>query len=371
MFYLAFINYNPAAKITKCFLCAFAGALLLLFSCKKKIETKEVEVEKKYSWTESKRFTGTQKFFLSSGSNGKAIFLQQPFFFTVLTNQNEYSGITVYGAGLPTDITTRIPISATFSAYAISDTVLQIFNNSFPNISPNHGYINLKPIDPTLTSIQKTNSLLFKAMAINSNGVMMFAYNNNRPSQPLTFMMIKVQTSSTIPFVDTIFSKLITVPRNSGTYYARYFTAVDDYFLADLEANGIYKFMEDGSFSRVYNLATVDAFYEWKGKVYAHAEWGKLLISSDKGNTWQEYSGITNSMVSSSYYTVKDSLIGAVQDHIFTLRWNNANYSQRELKNDGLEGSTINGIEILNDTVYAATTKGLFFKPVSKFFQDK
>lgn len=342
--------------------------LPLILSCKKKIEIREVE--KKNSWAESKRFTGTEKIFLSSGSNGGTIFLQQPFFFTALINQNEFSGITVYGAGLPTNIDTRIPISSTFSAFAISDTVLRIINNTLPLVSPG-GYINLKAVDPTLVAIQKTNPLLFKTMSINSNGVLLLTYSNNRASQPLTFMMLKVKTSSSHPYVDTLYSKVITVPKTSVNAYSRYFTAINDYFLADLSSNGIYKFNEDGSFVKVHNGAVVDAFYDWKGKVYAHAEWEKLLISSDNGSNWQEYSGITSSMVSSSYYKIKDSLIGTGRDIIFTLNWDNTNFSQRILKTDGLEGSKINGVEILKDTVYVATTKGLFFKPVTSFFESK
>lgn len=345
--------------------------LVLLVSCRKKIEIREVEVEKKFSWTESKRFTGTEKIFLSSGSDGKAIYFQQPYFFTVLKNLNENSGITVWGAGLPTNIDTRIPISSTFSAFAVSDTVLRVFNNAYPNVSPSGGYFNLKAIDPTLTAIQKTTNPLFKAMAINANGVLLFAYLNNRAAQPLTFMMLKIKTSSNYPYVDTLSSKVIAVPRTSVSSYVRHFTAVNDYFLADLSSNGVYKFTEDGGFSKVYNPATVDAFYEWKGKVYAHAEWDKLLISADNGKNWQEYSGISSSMVTSSYHKIKDSLIGTTRDNIFTLNWNNTNYSQRVLKNDGLEGATINGLEILNDTVYVATTKGLFFKAVKSFFESK
>ncbi len=346
-------------------------AFTLLLSCRKKIEIREVEVEKKFSWTESKRFTGIEKVFLSSGSDGNTIYLQQPYFFTSLKNLNENLGITVYGAGLPTNVDTRIPISPTFSAFAISDTVLRVINNAYPIVSPSGGYFNLKALDPTLTAIQKTNNVLFKAMAINSNGVLLLTYFNNRPSQPLTFMMLKIKTNSGYPYADTVFSKVITVPRTSVSAYARHLTSVNDYFLADLSANGVYKFNEDGSYAKVHNEATVDAFYEWNGKVYAHAEWDKLLISSDNGNSWQQFSGIPNSMVTSSYYKIKDSLVGTTRDNIFTLNWNNTNFSQRVLKNDGLDGATINGLEILNDTVYVATTKGLYYKSASSFFKSK
>src|SRR5688572_32842818 len=113
---------------------------LMFFSCRKKVEVKEVEVDRKYSWTELKRFTGTEKIFLSSGGSTDALYFQQPFFFTELRNQNENSGITIYGAGLPTDIYLRVPISANYTAYPYSDTVLRVFNNANPTVTPSGGY---------------------------------------------------------------------------------------------------------------------------------------------------------------------------------------------------------------------------------------
>ena len=65
-------------------------------------------------------------------------------------------------------------------------------------------------------------------------------------------------------------------------------------------------------------------------------------------------------MTFSNYYVIKDSLIGVYQDNLFTLNWSGSNYKQRFLKNDGVEGSRINGVEILGDTVFLATTSGLF-----------
>jgi hypothetical protein len=59
--------------------------------------------------------------------------------------------------------------------------------------------------------------------------------------------------------------------------------------------------MKTGVFNKVHDEATVDAFYEWQGKVYALAEGSRLLISSDNANNWQEYSGINSSMTTSNY----------------------------------------------------------------------
>jgi len=348
-----------------------ALSLSLFFSCKKSIEIREVQVEKKYSWTELKRFTGTEKIFLSSGSSSDAIYFQQPYFFTEIRNQNANTGITVYGASLPTDIDIRIPITSTFSAFPFSDTVLRVINNLNPTVSPSGGYFNLKQIDPTLTYIQKYYNILFKSMVINKNGTLLLAYNNNRVSQPFTLMMLKIKTNSSYPYIDTLFSKSVAIPRTSLDAYVRYLSAVNDYFLIDFSGNGIYKIKEDGAFSKVYNEATVDAFYEWQGKVYALAEGGRLLISSDNGDNWQEYTGINSTMTTSNYYVIKDSLVGVYRDNLFTLKWSGFNYVQRFLKNDGVENTRINGIEVLRDSVFVATTSGLFAKPVSTFFDSK
>jgi hypothetical protein len=101
---------------------------LLLFGCKKKVEViKEVPVEKKNSWIEIKEFTGTEKVMLSSGSSENAIYIQQPFFFSELTSTGT-NGITSWGAGLPTDVDIRIPISSRFFAtpYPVNGILLHL-----------------------------------------------------------------------------------------------------------------------------------------------------------------------------------------------------------------------------------------------------
>ena len=345
--------------------------LLLLLACEKRTEILEIPVEKKYSWVEKKRFTGTEKIFLSSGRSANSIYLQQPYNFTALTNQNAATGITVYAAALPTDIEIKIPINGDFCAFPYSDTILRVINNTQPLVSPSGGYFNLKKIDPSLTSIQKYYYTLFKSMAINKNGTLLLAYFNKRPVPTLTFMLLKIKTSPDFPYVDTLFTKKIAIPKTSVDAYVRHIAAVNDYFLLDLSSNGIYKLKENGSFERVYGPATINAFYEWQGKIYGHGEGDRLLISNNNGDTWQEFGGINASMTFSNYYVINDSLIGVYQDNLFTLKWNDSNYKQRFLKNDGVEGTRINGVEVLGDTVFLATTSGLFARPIKGFFDGK
>jgi hypothetical protein len=254
----------------------FLAGLCLIVACEKRTEILEIPVEKKYSWVEKKRFTGTEKIFLSSGKSVNSIFFQQPYNFTALTNQNAATGITVYAAALPTDIEVRIPINSDFCAFPTSDTILRVINNAQPLASPSGGYFSLKKIDPSLISIQKYYFTLFKSMAINKNGALLLAYFNNRPVPTLTFMLLKIKTSPGFPYVDTLFTKKIAIPKTGVDAYVRHIAAVNDYFLLDLSSNGIYKLKENGSLDRVYGPATIDAFYEWQGKIYAHGENDRL-----------------------------------------------------------------------------------------------
>jgi hypothetical protein len=344
--------------------------LSLLNSCKKTVIEK-VEVERRNSWQEIKRFHGTERIFLSSGTNGKYLFFQQPFYFTTLKGADILHDITVYGTGLPTDISVRLPIGAGFFAYPQGDTALIFKSTLQPNTSPGGDFINLKALDHFLTSIQTYYLNLFKCMAINRDNRLLVAYHNKRPDQPHSFFILTVVTSDNYPYVTVVSSRQVLIPRTTVSGYVRYLAAIDDYFLLDLSADGIFKITQDGNFRKVHAPATVDAFYKWQDKVYGHAEWDKTLISDDNGNSFQSFGGLPAFAVTSGYYTVRDSLVGAYRANLFTLRWQGNSYFLRQLKDDGLKGTRIYGVEVLRDSVYVATTGGLFVKPVAEFFKSK
>ena len=349
-------------------LCLF----LLLVACKKKVEViKEVPVEKKNSWSEIKEFTGTQKVFLSSGSSANGIYLQQPFFFTELRSTG-VNGITTWGASLSTDVDIRIPISSRFFATPYpTNGIVRIASNLQPNASPTGGYYNLKQLDSTATALQTYFLILFKCMAINKNEFLLIPYLNNRPNSPFTFFLFSVKVTRDYPYIDTFFTRQITIPKASVQGYVGNMTALDDYFLVNIYGEGVFKIREDGTFKKVFETRTVDAFYEWQGKVYATVEWNKILVSTDHGETFTEFDGTDAMMTLSSYYVITDSLVGAYHDQLYTLKWSGNNYSTRLLKNDGFETTRINGIERLRDSIYVATTSGLFVKPLNKFFESK
>lgn len=339
-------------------------ALVGFIACKKNVEIVEVPTEKQTSWMEVPGFSGTGRILLGSGRSDAALYFQQPYFFTEYKN----SKITQYGAGLPTDIDIRLPISSRFTATAYSDTILRIFSNTNPITSPTGGYFNLKQIDPAARAIQ-TRAVPFRAMAINENGVLALVYATGQPH--FNLLLMKVKTSADYPYVDTVFTKKVRIDKTSLAAYIRQVETVGDYFLVGIPGQGLYKIREDGAVTKVEFLKAIDAFYTWQGKVYGHAEWGTAYVSDNNGDSWQALEGIPAFMTSSGFYTVKDSLIGANRDNIYTLKWENNRFTTRFLKNDGLENVQINGVEVLKDSVYVATTAGLFVKPIAVFFEGK
>jgi len=348
--------------------------ILFLIACKKKIEViKEVPVEKKTSWTEVKTLTGINKIILSTGANANAIYLQQPFFFFVFRSTDSINGLTSWGTALPTDVSIKMPIAPTFFAvpYYTIGTLVRVRSNLQPNTSPGGAAYDIKQLDSTATSLKTYFSPLFKCMAIDKNNFLLVPYYNNRPDHAFTLRLFSIKVSTDYPYIDTFFSRRVTIPNTTVDGDISYIAAVNNYFLVEISSAGIFKIGEDGTFKKVFDTRTVDAFYQWNGKVYVHVEWGKVLVSSDDAESFQEYSGINQITNLARYNVIKDSLVGAHNDGLFTLKWNNTEYTIRSLKNDGLEGTYINGIEILHDSVYAATTSGLFVKPVNKFFESK
>lgn len=208
-------------------------------------------------------------------------------------------------------------------------------------------------------------------MAIDKNDNLFFSYQNSKPEQSFTFFLFTVKLQNADANIQMVSAKQVTIPRTDVSGFIRHIASIEDYFVVDIAQHGIFKVKEDGIFKKVAEGTIIDAFYKWQGKVYAHTTENKVLISTDNSESFQESGSIPKFMVLSNYYQIKDSLIGVNGDNLFTLKWTNNSYSARFIKNDGVESTTINGVEVLKDSVYVATTSGLFVKPLSTFFDGK
>lgn len=351
---------------------AFVAVCFVFSSCQKETDIQIKEVDKHYSWSEVPAFYGLQRVILSTGSNDKALYLQQPNYFTRFSGRirgrNDFSAV----GRLPSDVYVRLPIGREFFAYPATDSLLVICRNDEP--LNYEAYVPLKRVDPSAIRFTTQVFSLSKCMAINRNNYLLAPYYTNRPDRPITFLLAAVTPGALGSSRVTATSRQVVIPIPNGTSgtYVRNLAAIEDYFLVNLGDAGLYKIRQDGTFRQVYGGNTpADAFYKWHNQVYAPVEYNKLLTSADNGDTWQLSTGAPEHFTLAEYYVVRDSLVGVYQNHLYTLRWDGPRFTSRFLKNDGLERTTITGVEYLRDTVYVATTSGLFARPAKAFFDSK
>ena len=358
---------------------AFLTVILFFSSCKKEIETQIQikEVDKKYSWKENSRLQGLQRIILGLGTSPDGLFIQQPEFFSSLKYQGSGLNYTSYVVGLTSDLKIRMPINSRFFAAPVNDSLVVIYSSLNPVITSFTGYIHIKQLDPTVTSISRPFPDYTKFGSVNKNDYLLFSYENNEPTRPFTFILSQIQAPAVSGLPVQTSSRRIIIPRNPQTLeFFRNITAIDDYFLVVIDGGGIYKIKQDGSFQQVYGPAGVDAIYKRNGRVYAIVEYNRILVSNDDGVTWNNYSGLPDYFNFTTYHIVRDSLVAVSHlagagNAIFTLRFNGLNYTTRFLKNDGLNRTEVTSLEQLRDSVYVGTTSGLFVRSVNQFFETK
>ncbi|RYU81555.1 hypothetical protein [Hymenobacter persicinus] len=360
----------------------FGGALLastLLLSCKKEVEVIKIqETEKQYSWAEVP-FLGSFKILLGIGRGPNALYFQQPGGFCALRYQQNSPDITQYIYPFSTDISLRVPLGPDFFA-TYRDTLLAVTPNAYPVLSGASNYLYLKRLDKQALRVQRNYFTFAKFGAINRNNYLLFPYETmaGTADGQLHLVLTEVQPSAD-PFTHqpSLRPKVIRIPfKDIGIYpsFPTLVTAIDDYFLVDCGNEGLYKIKQDGSWRQVLSTWTgAQTIYKWNNRVYMHG--AKLGYSTTDGETWVFSGNTPSGLQFNSMHPVGDSLVGVFHgfgnNFIFTLKLTDTNFRLRPLKDDGLQRADITGLEALGDTVFVATTGGLFKRSKAKFFESK
>ena len=134
---------------------------------------------------------------------------------------------------------------------------------------------------------------------------------------------------------------------------------------------------ETGSFRKVLpNNSEASDFFKWQGVLWARLGDSKLAVSNDNGDNWQILGNGPN-LRSTTVHPVSDSLVVVTHlyggGRLYTLNVNQAKqtWRLRPLKDDGLNQTAINDLETWGDTVYLATSSGLFKRSLKTFFESK
>jgi hypothetical protein len=355
------------------------STVVLLSACKKEIE-KIVVRERQYSWTSDKNFTDSFGILLGSGKGPTGLYFQQPKGFAAL--EGPPAGplrYTQYSYLSSNNLDTRFLIGPEFMV-TYYDTVVSIIPNTQHVTSRAGGRIRLKNIDSRALYVEPNTAPFYPFAALSKNNYLLLAYESGRYDFKNRLVLTHVTTTSNFNYpVYGAESKVIEIPisRGLGSYKPQMIASIDDYFLVDFGGEGIYKITEDGNFRKVMpGNSDAFTFFKWQGTLWAGLGYSKLAVSTDNGDNWQITTGGPN-LRSTTVHPVGDSLV--VMTHLYgggrlyTLNLSLAKqtWQLRPLKDDGLNQTAINGLETWGDTVYLATSSGLFKRPLSKFFDSK
>jgi len=359
---------------------SLATCLLLNTACRKEIETIVVqEVDKQYSWSPNRGFYGNFNILVGSGKGPNGLYFQQPGGFAAfLGAPTGPLSLTQYIFGGPTDINVRNPIGRDFFV-TYYDSLVHIVPNTHPVMGGAGCFIRLKKLDPQVLQVQRNFFSFNKLAAISNNNYVLIPYETTRKDAKNRLVLAHITTASTLYYpVYAAQSRIIELPITSGIYpyMPTLLMAFDDYFLVDCGSEGVYKITESGSVQQVMPANTgVNTFFKWRGALYATLDGQRLAVSTTNGDTWQITSGGPN-MLYTTIHPIGDSLVGISHTlggplFAFNLDMAKKRWRIRPLKDDGLNQTAINGLETWGDTVYLATSGGLYKRPLSKFFETK
>lgn len=359
-----------------------SSCLLGTLACRKEVEkivVQQVPVDRQYSWSPNKQLLGNFNILLGVGKGPGGLYFQQPFGFAAL--EPKISGALTYTQYLfrgPTDLLVRLPIGPEFFVNYFGDSLVQLVPNALPVMSGAGGYLRLHQLDPQALRVQR-NAYTFNTFGvINAHNYLLFPYETTRRDNKNHLVLTHVTTASRdYPPKYTLQSRLVELPITSGIYpYApQLLTAFEDYFLVDCGNEGVFKITEGGAVRQVLPpYSGVDAFYAWQGAIYATLDNNRFAVSNDKGEHWQISTG--PDLRFTTFHPVGDSLVGVyhgIGSYLFTYHVDvvRQRWRIRLLKDDGLNQTDINGLTTWGDTVYLATSSGLFKRPLSKFFESK
>jgi hypothetical protein len=354
------------------------GAATLLSACKKEVEKIVVQ----YSWRPAVQYAGNLNIFLGMGQGPDGLYLQQPGSFLTVEQSGGRVRSQLYTAPVTSDVNVHLPIGPNFFV-TYYDSMLTVVPNKHIVTGQYYRDIRLKRLDPQARQVLPASYSYMKFGVINQSSYFLFGYLTNNLysdnamhlvlaqvppfTQPAQFVPLPIPTPQviSIPFAG--------YPTNPS--YPTYIAAIDNYFMVDCGNQGVYRIEENGSYRRVLSgRQSVTAFYKWKGRVYAHTSDGRIGFSDTDGLSWQFVSLPISGLRYSTMHMVGDSLVGVYRGYgggLFTLRWNSQSARLRQLKDDGLNQADVTGLEVWRDTVYLATTGGLFKRSRKDFFESQ
>lgn len=347
-----------------------AVGFFLLISCKKEIEKtiEYVPTPTQYSWKEHETGIGYNRVYYNLSNDSFSLFGQNPIGIIVIKGKDE--GLRRSTGGItPTYLIPNVGLSDSMFTYVYNKT--QLFIKGIKSLGLLNSSIQLSKFDSNITEISN-----WTRMAINQNKSIILEYLTTDTSKVYNLFLVNIKykyyPDGTTPFVGFEVKK-INIPRENNDIFAvKEFIAINDYYLV-VTNSGLFKIELDGTYKKVSN-DLVSGSYGGKclvkGNLIYVFDYNVTLVSNDNANTFTKYSAFNDDLSYYNYYNIGDSTIAFVDNELYSIRFNNAtNFVLRPLKRDGIEKVRYNSMALFQDTVYLATTGGIFKKSKKEFFE--
>ncbi len=321
----------------------------------------------KTSWASQPSFTLKNKIKFNSFSSGQSLLVHGPGYFSVLKKNQvavHYNTFFDYPFGK------KLPMN---DIYFLSVTPENGFLGFWPVAQPDFAaasvYFNMKDYDEYFNKVNLNVSSGKENMSINKLNQCLVPYYSNHPDNKISLFLFEIG-NPTPPYLILKKAQRISInePGNVAGANVTYIKAVEDFFIVST-ASKTYEILADGTVKQILTNTIKEAF-KWAGEIYLVSN-SQITKSSDGGVTWVQFSGTSPSLSNGTYYVFGDSLVLNNSDAIFSAKFKLPNYSLRELRNDGVEGNLITSISEFNDSIYATTYSGVYYKSKREFFKSK
>jgi hypothetical protein len=340
--------------------------LILLLTCLTGC-IKEKIIINQPSWQPHPKIELGAKVKFNSFSANDELYLYGPYYFSVLEkkgNIKNYETVLDYPYGKKLAITKNIFVEISLISHNLRIARVKDPVNS--NLSP---LIDLKMYDEYFVNYNFDWYVYNQSLVINDLNQVLITVYTSTPDNKVYLYLLDIDITKDVLKISKFKKIAVAGIANLLGGYPNYVKAIDDFFFVST-SGGTQKVYSDGTIKTVLNSRILEVFKKDE-KLYAFFEPTQLFISEDNGETWKILAGIDSNLTNVLYYQVGDSVTFYKGSQLFTAKFGNANYSIRELKNDGLEGNQITSISEFNDSIYVTSYSGVFYKPKSQFFQSK
>ncbi len=338
---------------------------LSLLSCEKeKIFIKDP----KKSWIVHESFNYDRKIYFSSYTNGEILCLYGPNYLSQLDKKRNVISWLMLGRTYPYG--KKLPISEKVVPSIFSDTL--IFLSRTFDLGGPAGYVGIRDFSKDFSLMRMSSFFNGRlSMALNNKNQLLLPVQLNPNNERLILLDLDVSKDplgfSTPIKVKTF--QTISLPTSIGDIGLNFIQDIGDDFIVSRSAS-TYKISPAGQWTKINNQATYQLF-SFSGKIYCIG-FDNMIVSSDGGNSWKEFKNVPPEWRGGVMQPIGDSLVFSYLSKFFSVKIKDSGeFSLRELRNDGIEDNEVTTMTNFNDSIYATTYSGVYYKSKKDFFDSK